>query len=260
MTTFIDALDRIPNPKRTDAELIDLIDLARLGDRDAKLTLLRTYLAPILKEVTRVTRGAIGAGLLDAQDFRSGQEDVFSEAVLVFYRVVDAFDTDRGMRGFVTFLTRALQNDEDVNASLSRARAFRIPYVTLRRRTQAMREAGNDLAKARELAPKYSLSKGTFDTITDVFNSDGLFDDVGFGESEAGYVRIDDLHDTARALEALDFTSRIIVESSFGLNGQPQQSNSEIGESLGLTRWAVQRRLNAAMLVMKEALNDKETQ
>lgn len=255
---IIDTLDRIPNPPRSDVERAELIELSRIGDESAKLALLRIYLAPILKEVTRATRNAIGAGLVSQADFASTQEEILSEAILVFYRVVEAFDPARGMRGFVTFLTRALRNDEGVNSASNRARPMRVPMNTAIMRTHAIKAADGDIDKARDLAPQFGLTKSTFDAITRVFQSDVPIDDATATGMDRNYVRIEHLQDTGRALAALDFTTRMIVESSYGLNGQPQQSNHEIAANLGISRRTVQRRLESAMLTMRNELNPEE--
>lgn len=267
---IIDTINATPIPDITLEESADLLRLAKIGDRSAAFTLLRLYMGPLVKEASRVARTArsMGYGTGDTQ------EEAFSDAVQVFFRVVERFDADRGMRGFGAYLTRTLRVDETLNA---RPGIARVPFQTLIRRTAAIKAAGGDIDLARRLAPQHGISRETFDAVTRVFEApEGLggsrrteTSEGGTEKSrddrptppplqfnEPGYVRVEDLQDAARALDALDFTSRLIVESAFGLNGQPQQSNAEIGDSLGMSRWAVQRRIDAAMLTMKQALTN----
>jgi DNA-directed RNA polymerase specialized sigma24 family protein len=253
---LIDTLNTIPYPSLDDDARIDLLQCAKLGDQSALLTLTRVYLGPLVTETDRAVRASVGAGL--AFDTSELREEVFSETLQVFYRVVDAFDTDRGMRGFVAFLNRALRNDEGVNSATNRARPMRIPYVSSVRRSQAIKAAGGDMEKARDLAPEYGITKSTFDAITRVFQSDVAIDDANATGLDRNFVRIEHLQDAERALGALDLGARMIVESSYGLNGQPQQSNHEIAANLGISRRSVQRRLEAAMLVMRETINDSK--
>lgn len=260
---IIDTINALPYPDKTQDECADLIRLAKIGDRSAAFTLLRLYMAPIMKEVDRVVRGANRSGFGYSVD----SVEVFSEAVLIFYRVINAFDPDRGMRGFVSFLSRSLRNAESMSAATSRMGATRIPYQTLIRRSAAIKAADGDIEAARLIAPQHGLTRETFDAVSRVYEGavqihaeeDADTPPVVLPYEDRGYIHVEDLQDAARALDALDFTSRLIVESAFGLNGQPQQSNAEIGDSLGMSRWAVQRRIDSAMLTMKQALTEKET-
>lgn len=272
MTDIITAINALPRQHLTPEQCADLIRLARTGDADAKKTLLREYMGPIVREVGRVTKFAnsIGQGTDDTMS------EAFSEAVRIFYGVVNTFDLDRGMHGFVNYLSRTLRNDEELQVRRGNSR---IPQRTLYRRTQIMKAAGNDLTEARRLAPGMGMPLATFDAVTSAL---APTEGVGGGGSrtaneggadshaeetrvpaelqfhDTGYVRVEDLQDAARALDALDYVPRLIVESIYGFNGQPEQSAAEVGKVLGMSRWAVQRRLDAAMVDMKQALTEQE--
>lgn len=276
MTDIVTAINALPRQHLTPEQCADLIRLARTGDAAAKQTLLREYMGPIVREVGRVTKFAnsIGQGTDDTMS------EAFSEAVRIFYGVVNTFDLDRGMHGFVNYLSRTLRNDEELQV---RRGIARVPQRTLYRRTEIVKAADGDLAKARELAPGMGMPLATFDAVTATLGAteevgglgNGAKSDMGEGPGapnyvppqlrteESGYVRTEDLLDTARALDALEYIPRLIVESTYGLNGQPEQSAAEIGKMLGMSRWAVQRRLDAAMVDMKQALtntnNDQES-
>lgn len=257
---IIDSLNALPMPTEP---MGDLIALAQLGDRDAALKVIRGHMHILVSEINRSVRLITSNGF--AADSTSIRDDVTSDALQVFFRVLHAYDPERSKTGRLgSLLTAALRRDESMSSVVNRTRNLRVPVQMAIRRAAAIKEAGGDVEAGRALAKKYHISKEAYDAISRVYDPGVSMDNENapaslFGASDAGYVRIDDLHDTNRALESLDFTSRMIIESAFGLNGQPQQSNAEIGESLGLTRWAVQRRIDAAMLVMKETLNDKET-
>lgn len=257
---IFDTLNALPQPTEP---MDDLIALAQLGDKDATLKVMRAHLKILVSEHDRAVRLITRYGYApDTMDLR---QDVQADAIQVFFRVLSVYDPERSKTGrFGSLLYAALRRDEALNSAVNRVRPFRIPEPTARRRGAAIKAAGGDLTKARELAPQFNLTKAAFDAVTEVYDAGVSMNNENspealFGQRESGYVRIDHLQDTARALEALDFTSRLIVESAYGLNGQPEQSHAEIGKSLGLTRWAVRRRLDAAMLVMQQELNDKET-
>ncbi len=259
MTNILDSLNALPKPTEP---MDDLIALAQLGDRDATLKVIRGHMHILVSEINRSVRLITGPGF--APDSVSIRDDVTSDALQVFFRVLHAFDPERSKTGRLgSLLSTALRRDESMSSVVNRTRNLRVPVQMAIRRAAAIKEAGGDIEAGRALAKKHHISKETYDAISRVYDPGVSMNNEDapaalFGASESGYVRIDDLHDTNRALDALDFTSRMIVESAFGLNGQPEQSNAEIGDSLGLSRWAVQRRIDAAMLVMKDALNDKE--
>lgn len=259
---ILDTINAMPRVDLEPGELETLIQAAQRGDNDATMRVLREHMSVLVGEITRSVRLVTQNGF--AAPSGHLQDDVTSDALQVFLRVLAAYDPERaGKSRFGGMLKAALRRDENMNTAINRTRDFRIPVAVAQRRAAAIKEAGGDIEAARLLAKKHNISVETFDAISRVY-AEGVSinneEQAGlFGHSENGYVRIDDLIDTERALDALDFTSRMIVESAFGLNGQPEQSNAEIGANLGLSRWTVQRRIDAAMLVMQDALtNDKE--
>lgn len=261
MNDIISTINRMPLPTEP---MDDLIALAQIGDKDATLKVLRAHMGILVNEITRAVRIVTQGGFVGSSAHL--RDDVTSDALQVFFRALEAYDPERSKTGrFGSLLTTALRRDEALNSAINRVRAFRVPVQMAMRRAAAIKAAGGDMEKARTLAPQFNITKSTFDAISDLYdagvsmNNDDAPESL-FGHSESGYVRIDHLQDVARALEGLDFTTRMIVESSYGLNGQPQQSNVEIAAALGISRRSVARRLDAAMTTMQATLQKEQEQ
>lgn len=273
---LIDSITAMPRPKLTHDEINVLIAKAQRGDNNATMSVLREHMGVLMREVAHsvrlVTNNGFAANSADIVD------DITSDAIQVFFRVLESFDPERAGRShFGGLLKAALRRDENMNSAINRTRALRVPVAVAARRAAAIKEAGGDLELARTLARKHRITPETFDAVNRVYATGVELDrewesskeaptgaavadySMAVAVDERGYIRMDTLIDTARALDALDFTSRIIVESAFGLNGQPQQSNAEIGETLGMSRWSVQRRIDSAMLVMRNILDNEST-
>ena len=251
---IIDAVNASrPKTFPTVEEEATLVRAAQAGDRDAFAQILRNYVGLIVNEIDRALR--LNRHLIaDPVDARS---EAFNDAVVVLHRVVEHWTHDRigGM------LRTSLRNDQNFSAFINKARPITVPFQTLIARQRALKAAGNDIAQARVIgAEKHSLRPETFDAIGNVFgmySGDGTEADVP--GSDATMVRVETLQDAARALDVLQPNDRALVEAYFGLNGSPEQSQTQIAAALGVSRQTVNKRLARATLKMQAAMNPEET-
>jgi DNA-directed RNA polymerase specialized sigma24 family protein len=240
-----------------------LIPRAQAGDKDASLQVLRAHMHILVAEIDRATKIITRPGFApDTSDLR---DDIAADAFQVFYRALAVYDPAKSNTGrFGSLLHAALRRDERFNSAVNRVRPFRVPDQTAHRRAAAIKAAGGDIVKARARAREFGISVKTFDAVSDLYDAGVSMnnDDAPtgmFSQRETGYVHVEDLHDVARALDVLDPERRLIVEATYGLNGQPEQSQSAIAEMLGMNRRSVARRLESAMLTMQSAFNPEET-
>lgn len=257
---IIDAINAVPLPTEP---MSALIPRAQAGDKTASLQVLRAHMHILVAEISRATKVITRPGFApDSADLR---DDIAADAFQVFYRALAAYDPAKSNTGrFGSLLHAALRRDERFNSAVNRVRPFRVPDQTAHRRAAAIRAAGGDIQKARGLAREYGISLKTFDAVSDLYDSGVSMDNEDaptglFQRPETGYVHVEDLHDVERALAVLDPERRLIVEATYGLNGQPEQSQSAIADMLGMNRRSVQRRLESAMLAMQTAFNPEET-
>lgn len=284
MTSLIDALTaaRVYTPLDAEGEA-DIVARAQAGDTAAARILLDNHLGVIVNEVTRAVRR--GKGFVS--DVDRAREEAFTDAILVFYRVIEKYKPGRGW--FSGLLKTALRNDPDLAMILNRTRAMTVPRASMDRRAQAIAAAEGDLAKARELAPQFGLARETYDAITQVVQSsnsigaegEGTFWGAGRGNNatsqggadkgrhptsvpeplrfdEPGYVHIEDLLDAKAALAVLDPEEHEIICGLFGLNGWPEHSQAELAAELGRSRQTIRRIRDRAMLKMQAHFQDKE--
>lgn len=260
-----------------------MIERAANGDRAAAKILIDNHLGILVNETHRVMKRA--GGLVVDRD--SMYEDVFTDAILVFYRVLSKYQPGRG--GFAGLLQTALRNDRTFNDSLARVRVMTVTQQTLRRRGLAIKAAEGDLAKARELAPQFGLTRETFDAASQVY----LTTDTLGGEAEQspadsprgpgvasqgggtsgraatvvpaplqfndpGFVRIEDLQDARTALSLLTVEEHWVICGLYGLEGWAEKSQYELADELGFSRQKVRRLRDSAMLKMQAHFKDKE--
>lgn len=287
MTALIQAMTaaRVVTHFDSDEDEVAMILRAQSGDKAATRILLDNYLGTLVNEVNRVIKRAGGF----VQDRDQAYEDAFTDAILVFYRVIEKFRPGRG--NFAGLLQTALRNDQALTMIVNRTRAMTIPRATMDRRAAALKAAEGDAVKARELAPQFGITRETYDAITQVFQSNNVIG--GEGEwngtrgtergiqksttqgggtagrpsqavpeplqfNDPGYVRAEDLHDVKAALSVLDFEERDVICALYGLDGWPEHSQTELAAELGVSRSWVRKRLQTAMLKMQAQFNDKE--
>lgn len=251
---IIDAVNASrPKTFPTVEEEATLVRAAQTGDRDAFAQILRNYVGLIVNEIDRAVR-LNRHFIADPVDARS---EAFNDAVVVLHRVVEHWTHDRigGM------LRTSLRNDQNFSAFINKARPITVPFQTLIARQRAIKAAGNDITQARVIgAEKHSLRPETFDAIGDVFHmQNGEPANTDLYRDDRTFVEIDTLQDAARALAVLKPDDRALVEAYFGLNGSPEQSQTQIAASLGVSRQTVNKRLARATLKMQAAMNPEET-
>lgn len=274
MTALTKALTaaRTVTPLDEDAEAA-MIARAQSGDRDAARILLDNYLGSLVNEVNRVIKRAGGF----VRDYDQTYEDAFTDAVLVFYRVIEKFRPGRGR--FAGLLQTALRNDQALTMIVNRTRAMTVPRATMDRRAAALKAAEGDAEKAREIAPQFGITRETYDAITQVFQSNNTIDaraaepgdkqqvDRAYTPvseplqfNEPGYVHAEHLHDVRKALSVLNFEEREVICGLFGLDGWPEHTQRELARELGVSRTWVRKRLDTAMLKMQAQFEIKESE
>lgn len=269
MTALSQALTatRVLTPLDEEAEAA-VVARAKSGDQAAARILIDNYLGLLMREVDALMRRSQG---FIYGDWDRAYEEAFTDAILVFYRVVDKFNPERGR--FKGLLQTALRNDPTFNDVLGNSRTMRVSQTTQRRRLAAIRAAGGDIARARELAPEHGLSRETFDAVTQVFDSNNDLPEYRSGDTEQrasvsdlaatsleepGFVRIEDLQDAHAALSVLNFEERDVICGLFGLEGWPEHSQHELAAELGKSRQTIRRLRDSAMLKMQAHFQDKE--
>lgn len=222
------------------AEERELIVRAQEGDGDALWALLVQYRG-ILQKTANGVRSRV-RGMTAEQ-----VEDLQADLVLAGVEAVKAFDMDRFVR-----LSQVLPGRlRDV--ALEMTTALSVPRGTLALWFKVWREAGQDFARAEELAPGMGMSASTFRAIQHALHHvDSEWVTVPY---EAGQPTPDEeTYKLAQyALDLLSPAEREVVELFYGFRGE-LKTDEEVAVVLEQDRGAVKKRRQRALDKMREGL------
>jgi DNA-directed RNA polymerase specialized sigma subunit len=254
----------------------ELIVAAKAGDRPAQLQLLGNY-RPLMQSELRKSSSARTAEsrmVIEPDDLRMA-------TIEAFYDALNSYDAARAERFGGVFAAAIRRRLYDESGSYG---TVHVPSRTRAKFAAIVRAADGDYSKARDLAPVHGMGLDTYDSIATAYqiNASGSADDNPYEtENERGYVApssapgafvrsaeadgsqsitlplnyvaVDVLHDTSRALAALDERERMVVGILYGIDGEAL-SERDAAEATGISRSTLQRLHKSALVKMHAAI------
>jgi DNA-directed RNA polymerase specialized sigma24 family protein len=239
----VSLLAALPKTVLSHEERRTLTLAAKEGDAAAYETVL-SDLAPNLLALARSFSDAIG----DFEEAESVAIHGFAEA-LEAYRPQD----DPDGVGVLAILSGNVR--ERLSEAAGSTHAVTVPARTLRRYFAILKRADGDVSAAAALAPALDLSEEAFWSIHGAVSGGGpLTEDTDTEEDPAQ--RAENAALARQALHALAPTPDLhaIATRAYGFHDYRAQTDAEIGGELGMTRPTVQRRRQAALGIMREAV------
>lgn len=240
---------------------VALIAAAKDGDEGATLDLLYAY-GPALRSAVGHYRNA--GGSTSTTDHHA-IEDLRASAVAGILEAVQAFDPERHNR--LAAVVKGHLRDA-VSSAIVSPIAFSVPDRTRKRFFGILREAGGDVVKAAELAPKREMTVSTFmDVLAAVRAADlqlptgGEDDTAAQSAWEAARplwsgdnTDAEDAVLVETAFEAVDALETDVCRLAYGFADYDPQPDAVVGERLGLSRAKTQRVRSGALAKMRSAL------
>lgn len=241
----------------------EAIRAAKRGDDAATLKLLYAY-ACALRKVSGRYRGAGGAWAGGPWD--SGlAADRRMAAVEGFLEALYAFDLD----GIHSRLAATVEGyvANSISTAVVAPVAMNVPERTLKRFYSILRKADGDPVKGAILAPRYSMTAETFNSVLTALRGTRSLDDPGDDAPNGGPSRIeasvcgpdyyDDVEDrllVEAAFAAVDDLEEEVCRLAYGFSDCDPIPDSEVGYRLGLSRPKVQRVRASALGKMRDAV------
>jgi DNA-directed RNA polymerase specialized sigma subunit len=269
MSNFDTALSDIFDRRLTTGEMPlheerAAIRAARSGDEAAALKLLRAYACALRKASAKYRRaGGAWAG-------RPGDSvlaaDLRMAAVEGFLEALGAFDLDGAHSRLAATIEGYLANA--LSTAFVTPVAVNVPGRTLKRFYAILRKAQGDPARAAALAPGFSMTTATFNSVLAAVqrtqplggpreDTDGSGDGPGGPDIRAaGRHSYDDVEDrllVEAAFAAVDDLEAQVCRLAYGFSDDGPIPDAEIGHRLGLSRAKVQRVRASALGKMRSA-------
>ncbi len=243
----------------------EAIRAAKCGDEAATLKLLYAY-ACALRKVSGMYRDAGGAWAGRPGD--SGlAADRRMAAVEGFLEAVYAFDLD----GIHSRLAATVEGyvANSISTAVIAPVAMNVPERTLKRFYSILRKADGDPVKGAGLAPQYSMTPETFNSVLKALRGTHSLDcpsddaDGPIGGPSRLEVQVcgPDYYDDAEdrllveaAFAAVDDLEEEVCRLAYGFSDDGPIPDSEVGHRLGLSRPKVQRVRASALGKMRDAV------
>lgn len=248
---MIDLFTKLSNTPRVDMtqdEEIAIVVAARGGDNPAAVTLLANYL-PLLKSLVSA-RLRSATAVSTRQVSSTFLDELRSAAVMGFFRALEEFDPAASRRfGAVLrpIVSRFLYEESGDNGL-----AVRVPS-TMRDRykqiTQAATERGVD---PLTITSEFGMSADYYTAVASAY-SIGAASALDLEEAQYDspeLVRVETLATAKRALDVLDPTERVIIETLYGIGDAEAVSEREAAAALGMPRSTLQRTHKRALAKM----------
>jgi RNA polymerase primary sigma factor len=239
------------------------IRIKAIGDIQARDHMVRAN----LRLVVNIARSYTGKGL--------ALQDLIEEGNLGLLRAVEGFDPTMNTR-FSTYASYWIKQSIK-RALVNTAKTIRIPAYMVellakwRRANAKLQEELGRTPTQEEIARSLNLPRKKLNIIKKairVYNSAPQTDQAETGWSldemlmdgnikmpETEMVEADEVHLVLELLDRMDKREAAVLRMRFGLDGEPEKTLKEIGESLGLTRERVRQIESEALAKLSEGMN-----
>lgn len=230
-------------PKRTlsPEETGALVRAAQRGDNAATLQLVSNYI-PLFKTLMGREISNDALNFTDVDNLRSAAIEGFMDAL-------GGVTEETGSRLDQRVRLRVVDRLREVRKDAS---SVRIPHTTFRRCLRVLKIVHGDRSKAIDRAADFNVQPETMYAFLNAYTLTTRPDE-DFEADQRPQIRVEDIEDATRALDVLDPTSRIVIETLYGFGREPL-SERRASEELNIPRTSLQRTAKAALEKMRAAL------
>ena len=228
-------------PKGTYVSEAELIASAQQGDASALNELFTSY-APAMRAVARRFSA------------RLSLDDATQAAAVGLMNAIHAFDASRPSGAVSLSVLAHRYMNEEMWVAVSAEGLIQVPARTLRRYFHVMRQAGNDLQRAVELAQSYDMRRETFLAVAAAISPAVHESEAVDVPSASRFSCVEDQILSSAALAACSEAERAVLGLHYGMDEPVMMPLSEVAVQLSLSQRAARRLHASGLAAAREAV------